>query len=36
MDRARFAPEFALFIGGQPVPADLRASIPCAPRAMWR
>lgn len=27
MDRARFAPEFALFIGGQPVPADLRASI---------
>jgi hypothetical protein len=27
MDRARFAPEFALFIGGQPAPADLRASI---------
>ena len=27
MDRARFAAEFALFIGGQPVPADLRASI---------
>ena len=27
MDRARFAPEFALLIGGQPVPADLRASI---------
>jgi len=27
MDRARFAPDFALKIGGTPVPAELRASI---------
>lgn len=27
MDRARFAPEFSLVLDGQPVPAELRASI---------
>lgn len=27
MDRARFAPEFTMLLGGQPVPAELRASI---------
>jgi hypothetical protein len=27
MDRARFAPEFALLLDGQPVPAELRASV---------
>ena len=27
MDRARFAPEFAVLLDGQPIPAELRASI---------
>jgi hypothetical protein len=27
MDRARFAPEFTLLLNGQPIPAELRASI---------
>ncbi|MFD2426419.1 hypothetical protein ACFSUI_23020 [Ralstonia solanacearum] len=27
MDRARFAPEFKLLLNGQPIPAELRASI---------
>ncbi|MDB5898481.1 MAG: putative rane protein [Ramlibacter sp.] len=27
MDRARFAPEFSVMLGGQPIPAELRASI---------
>jgi len=27
MDRARFAPEFTLLLGGQPVPATLRAAV---------
>ena len=27
MDRARFAPDFALRIDGEPIPAELRASI---------